>query len=158
MGNYNEGKNKSQHLGVSACSSELGFWSSWVGHTGAGRRAWLTPEMTSRPVTSVAPSLLFGIHFDLWNFPVLQNLTRGCSPVTELSQLIQNQGELMLVKIELIFSGAGTFNGPLPHKHESTLTKQNWQIGRCQGFQGMGCGSLWSVPEGEKSRPNFLSS
>lgn len=124
----------------------------------ARKGSLINPRDDFLPVTSAPPNLLFAFHVDLWNLPVLQNLARGCSPVTELSQLIQKQGELMLVKIELIFSGAGTFNGPLPHKRESTLTKQNWQIGRCQGFQGMGRGSLWSVPEGEKSRPNFLSS
>lgn len=78
------------------------------------------------------------------------------SPVIERITINAKSGELMLVKVALIFCRARSTKGPLLHKYESILTKQNRQSGRCRGLRQMGFSSLFGLCQKGKNKDQIF--
>lgn len=96
--------------------------------------------------------------YSFWLMRPSQFTKPVCAVVSPVAKQIPSNAkseELMLGKVELIFSSAGSSAGLLPHTRESFWTKQNWQISRCRASD------KWAVPlslvcaRGEKIKTKF---
>lgn len=151
------GRTKSSSFRISACLSEEGLSAGRANTHLLGRGLPPLPQ-----VYSVPDCALRHTHTAFWNSfwfmktsPSHQILVRSGFPSQRIT-INAKSGELMLVKVALIFCSARPTKGPLLHKRESILTKQNWHTGRCQGLRQMGFSSLFGLCQKGKNQDQIF--